>query len=105
MSQSEEDASFFERERDKLSRDITLGFEELLSTSNVLNRKLEEVLGMTREYETIAALWRSFYDLMSGGTSDVGDATEEHGPGFPGTGGHLVKQALQNNGTEAVQRK
>ena len=35
------------------------GFEELLSSSNTLNRKLEEVLGMTKEYETIASLWVS----------------------------------------------
>jgi DASH complex subunit DAD1 len=64
------------------------GFEELLSSSNVLNRKLEEVLGMTREYETIAQLWKSFHILMrdSGG----GEEGEEDQVGLPGTGGHVV---------------
>jgi len=87
MSQ-DEDTSFFERERDKLSGEITAGFEELLSSSNVLNRKLEEVLGMTKEYETIATLWNSFHELMRG--QRAGDVSEDPGPGLPGTGGHTV---------------
>jgi len=64
------------------------GFEELLSSSNVLNRKLEEVLGMTKEYETIATLWNSFHELMRG--QRAGDVSEDPGPGLPGTGGHTV---------------
>ncbi|KAF7768097.1 hypothetical protein Agabi119p4_7340 [Agaricus bisporus var. burnettii] len=60
----DDETNFFQRERDRLAREITAGFEELLSSSNALNRKLEEVLGMTREYETIASLWNSFYQLM-----------------------------------------
>lgn len=85
----EEEPSFFERERDRLSREITAGFEELLSSSNALNRKLEEVLGMTREYETIASLWHTFYQLMrESGKDDT--VTDISTPGFPGTGGHVV---------------
>jgi len=88
MSQAEEE-SFFERERDRLSREITSEFEDLLSAINVLNRKFEEVLGMTKEYDTIATLWLSFYQLMhSYGQDD--DTAEEQQPGMPGTGGHLV---------------
>ncbi|KAJ7134423.1 DASH complex subunit Dad1-domain-containing protein [Mycena epipterygia] len=76
MSQSDEDPSFFERERERLSREITFDFEELLSSTNGLNRKLEEVLGMTKEYTTIAALWSSFYQLMRGAGQD-GEGGEE----------------------------
>ena len=54
----------------------------------MLNRKLEEVLGMTREYDTIAALWQSFYQLMRGPTRD--EDVDERLQGLPGTGGHLV---------------
>ncbi|KIM43254.1 hypothetical protein M413DRAFT_444063 [Hebeloma cylindrosporum] len=95
MSQNDEETSFFERERDRLSREITSGFEELLSSTNVLNRKLEEVLGMTKEYDTIASLWHSFYRLMSTSGQDP-DASEEQ-PGLPGTGSHIVtmKQGQQ----------
>jgi DASH complex subunit DAD1 len=110
---SHDDNSFFERERDKLSREITTvrshiycacfqphslqGFEELLSSTNGLNRKLEEVLEMTREYETIAALWHSFYELMSGPKPNS-SMDEEQPPGLPGTGGHTLtmKQESKN---------
>lgn len=53
----------------------------------MLNRKLEEVLGMTKEYDTIAALWHRFYQLMRSSGQD--EATEDQ-PGLPGTGSHLV---------------
>ncbi|XP_006462618.1 hypothetical protein AGABI2DRAFT_193727 [Agaricus bisporus var. bisporus H97] len=89
----EDETNFFQRERDRLAREITAGFEELLSSSNALNRKLEEVLGMTREYETIASLWNSFYQLMrESGKEDSlsGDA------GLPGTGGHVVAGMRQS---------
>lgn len=64
------------------------GFEELLSTSNFLNRKCEEVLGMTREYDTVASLWGSFHELMKGQKDVV--SLEEQPLGLPGTGGHVV---------------
>ncbi|KAN0087749.1 DASH complex subunit Dad1 domain containing protein [Tylopilus felleus] len=82
---SHKEPSFFERERDRLSAEITAGFEELLSSSNVLNRKLEEVLGMTREYETIASLWQSFHDLMRSQNQLPDDPRT-----VPGTGAHVV---------------
>ncbi|KAI0335836.1 hypothetical protein GY45DRAFT_1292371 [Cubamyces sp. BRFM 1775] len=94
----EEDNSFFEKERDRLTAEITSGFEELLSSSNNLNRKLEEVLGMTREYETIAALWQSFHELMRGhhDEDDVSGEAEPHG--LPGTGGHVLAASKSGNG-------
>ena len=73
------------------------GFEDLLSSTNVLNRKLEEVLGMTKEYDTIASLWHSFYQLMSTSGHDRDASASEEQPGLPGTGGHVVamKQGQQ----------
>ncbi|GBE84887.1 DASH complex subunit Dad1-domain-containing protein [Sparassis latifolia] len=86
----EEEGTFFERERDRLTAEITSGFEELLSSSNNLNRGLEEVLGMTREYETIATLWQSFHELMRGQRDDPDESTAEQPQGLPGTGGHVL---------------
>ncbi|KAJ7857610.1 DASH complex subunit Dad1-domain-containing protein [Mycena olivaceomarginata] len=79
MSQPDEEPSFFERERDRLTREITSDFDELLSSTNTLNRKLEEILGMTKEYPTIAALWSSFYRLMQ--ESGKEGEGEEQAPG------------------------
>ncbi|KAI0075073.1 DASH outer kinetochore protein [Panus rudis PR-1116 ss-1] len=88
MSVSDEN-TFFSRERDRLTAEIASGFEELLSSSNDLNRRLEEVLGMTREYETIAELWQSFQDLMRGHSGSVSEEQQQM-PGLPGTGGHVI---------------
>ena len=44
---------------------------------------------MTKEYDTIAALWNSFHELMR--QPDAGDDTmDENSHGLPGTGGHTV---------------
>ncbi|KAJ7729642.1 DASH outer kinetochore protein [Mycena maculata] len=82
MSQPDED--FFERERERLVREITSDWEELLLSTNGLNRKLEEVLGMTKEYATIAALWDSFYQLMRSSGLD-GEGGEEQQGGLVAT--------------------
>ncbi|KAI0300245.1 DASH outer kinetochore protein, partial [Russula brevipes] len=82
------DRSFFDRERDRLTGEIATGFEELLSSSNILNRKLEEVLGITREYDTVAGLWRQVHELMKRQTDVM--SLEEQPLGLPGTGGHVV---------------
>ena len=75
---------------------LAQGFEELLSSSNILNRKFEEVLGMTREYDTIAALWGSFHELMKGQKNAV--SLEEQPLGLPGTGGHVVSSKGDGGG-------
>ncbi|KAH8114597.1 hypothetical protein DFH11DRAFT_1508754 [Phellopilus nigrolimitatus] len=78
----DDEQTFFDKERDRLAVDIASGFEHLLTASNLLNRKLEEVLGMTKEYDTIAALWARFHALMR---SQAGS-----GPGRgPGAAGAL----------------
>ncbi|KAF8478189.1 hypothetical protein DFH94DRAFT_634279 [Russula ochroleuca] len=96
MHKPDEDQSFFDRERDKLAGEITTGFEELLSSSNILNRKLEEVLGMTRDYDPIANLWGCFHELMKGQKDVV--SLEEQPLGLPGTGGHVVSSKQGGGG-------
>ncbi|KZT11989.1 uncharacterized protein LAESUDRAFT_808907 [Laetiporus sulphureus 93-53] len=93
----EEETTFFERERDRLTGEITSGFEELLSSSNGLNRKLEEVLGMTHEYETIAGLWQNFHELMRGQKVE-GDISSTETQGMPGTGGHVLAAKQESTG-------
>lgn len=43
---------------------------------------------MTKEYDTIASLWHSFYELMR--NSGQPDPDDEETPGLPGTGGHVI---------------
>ncbi len=107
MSHNDNVGTFFECEHDMLAREVTSvnplcsraianapsinRIEELLSSTNGLNRKLEEVLGMTREYDTIAALWRSFQLMRNSGSAinDTEDTDTAQG-GLPGTGTHVV---------------
>ncbi|KAL1677776.1 hypothetical protein EV122DRAFT_290787 [Schizophyllum commune] len=92
VSRPEDDQSFFTRERERLSREIAISLESLLSSTNGLNRHLEEALGMTKEYDTVAALWGAFHEMMRGPNAGDVTATSEDATvaGIPGTGGHHV---------------
>ncbi|KLO17259.1 hypothetical protein SCHPADRAFT_821618 [Schizopora paradoxa] len=85
----DEEPTFFDKERDRLAGEIAAGFESLLSQSNVFNRKMEEVLGMTKEYDTIASLWSRFHLLMRGQGEGVEDEETSMVVGLPGTGSHI----------------
>jgi len=61
---TETESGYFEKEREWIVTEITSSFEDLLSSSNLLNRKMEEVLGVGREFETISSLWGRFHQLM-----------------------------------------
>ncbi|KAJ7164625.1 DASH outer kinetochore protein [Mycena crocata] len=89
--ETDEDPSFFERERDRLTREITSDFEDLLLSTNGLNRKLEEVMGMTKEYATIAELWSKFYNLMreSGQEGEGGEEQTAGGSGASTNAGKI----------------
>ncbi|WWC63146.1 uncharacterized protein I303_105746 [Kwoniella dejecticola CBS 10117] len=75
--------SLFERERTKLIDDISAGFEELLGHTNVLNRKLEEVYGVGKEFTTVAALWGKFRELIKEQQTELAQSADV---GVPGTG-------------------
>ncbi|KDQ09885.1 hypothetical protein BOTBODRAFT_164386 [Botryobasidium botryosum FD-172 SS1] len=89
MNPGDDDPSFFEKERDRLVGEITGSFEVLISESNILNRKLEEILGVGKEFETISALWGRFHQLVQEQQADV-ESLRVDGAGMPGTGGHVV---------------
>jgi DASH complex subunit DAD1 len=51
------------------------------------------VLGMTKEYDTIASLWQTFHQLMRSSNEEEGNEStleEQKMAGMPGTGGHVV---------------
>ncbi len=61
---------------------------------------------MTREYETIAALWQSFHELMRGhhDEGDLSTEAEQQPHGLPGTGGHVLA-ASKSGGLGAVREE
>jgi len=55
-----------------------MSVQPYISTStNVLNRKLEEVSGMTKEYDTIASLWARFHALVRTHNAPSADSFSE----------------------------
>ncbi|KAF9778728.1 hypothetical protein BJ322DRAFT_486592 [Thelephora terrestris] len=104
MSRTNDEDSFFVQERDRLVSEISSGFEELLSLTNVLNRQVEEVFSMSAEYETVADLWHSFHQIVQ----DQDEATTPGQPaeteddrttplptGLPGTGTHILTDQVK----------
>lgn len=80
----QDSVSFFDRERDRLVGEISTGFEELMTHTNVLNRKLEEVFGVGKEFTTVASLWGKFNALIREQRTALARDAEA---GVPGTGG------------------
>ncbi|BEJ10979.1 hypothetical protein CspHIS471_0104010 [Cutaneotrichosporon sp. HIS471] len=58
--------SFFEKEKDRLLKEIATGKEDLISTTNAYNRKMEEAYGVGREFSTVADLWGKFVADVTG---------------------------------------
>ncbi|WVR07402.1 hypothetical protein IAU60_004443 [Kwoniella sp. DSM 27419] len=75
--------SFFDREKERLVDEISANFEELMGHTNVLNRKLEEVYGVGKEFTTVAALWGKFDDLIREQQTELAASADV---GVPGTG-------------------
>ncbi|VVT50151.1 uncharacterized protein SAPINGB_P002626 [Magnusiomyces paraingens] len=55
----------FERERDVLVTQITESMNNVLNNLNALNRALEGVVEVGKEFESISALWNNYYDGMA----------------------------------------
>ncbi|WWC71705.1 uncharacterized protein I206_105663 [Kwoniella pini CBS 10737] len=88
--------SFFDRERSKLIDEISAGFEELLGHTNVLNRKLEEVYGVGKEFTTVAALWGKFRELIKEQQTELAQSADV---GVPGTGSTNFTSSVANKNT------
>jgi len=94
----DEQLSFFEQERLKYTEDIAKSFEQLLDSTNALNRNLEEFTtpSIRNELRSVADLWTAFKNLMyrPQNQSDTNDP-QAQGPGqfgIPGTGGYIAGQ-------------
>ncbi|WVQ99885.1 hypothetical protein IAU59_007028 [Kwoniella sp. CBS 9459] len=75
--------SFFDREKERLIEEISTNFEQLMGHTNTLNRKLEEVYGVGREFTTVAALWGRFDELIRDQQTELAASADA---GVPGTG-------------------
>jgi len=98
---NKDEESYFQQERNRLSAEITSGFEELLSLTNVLNRQVEEVFTMSAEYDTVASLWNTFHSLVQEQDDDhAEEGVDAGGAGVPGTGTHVVSSEPTEYGSD-----
>ncbi|KAK9467858.1 DASH complex subunit Dad1-domain-containing protein [Lipomyces arxii] len=57
--------TYFEKQRDALVAEIAVSLEHVLSNINTLNRSLEGVIVVGKEFESVSTLWSTFYDDMA----------------------------------------
>ncbi|KAK9458222.1 DASH complex subunit Dad1-domain-containing protein [Dipodascopsis uninucleata] len=57
--------TYFEKQREALISEIAVSLEHVLANINTLNRSLEGVISVGKEFESVSVLWSSFYDSMA----------------------------------------
>lgn len=55
-------ANVFEKQRDLLLQEITVGLDQVVHNLDVLNRSLHTLVQVGKEFDDVGRLWRSFYD-------------------------------------------
>ncbi|KAK9472331.1 DASH complex subunit Dad1-domain-containing protein [Dipodascopsis tothii] len=65
MDAQDPDRTYFVRQRDALVSEISLSLEQVLTNLNTLNRSLETMITVGKEFESVSSLWSSFYDTLN----------------------------------------
>ncbi|CAG8608324.1 2280_t:CDS:2, partial [Acaulospora morrowiae] len=60
----------FQKQREILINDIALGIEQVINNMAVLNKNLESVVAIGREFENVANLWKNFNNAIITSASD-----------------------------------
>ncbi|KAL0634268.1 Dolichyl-diphosphooligosaccharide-protein glycosyltransferase subunit dad1 [Maublancomyces gigas] len=74
---TEPEKSFFEQQRDELVSEIALSLEHVLMNMNLLNRSLEGVIAVGKEFESVEALWSQFENVMGKNPEEARAGGEE----------------------------
>ncbi|CAG8698902.1 1709_t:CDS:2 [Dentiscutata erythropus] len=54
------DRTTFQKQKENMINDIALGLEQTINNMNVLNKNLESVITIGKEFENVASLWKNF---------------------------------------------
>lgn len=52
--------------------------ESIITNMNQLNRNLESVISVGKEFESVSTLWRSFHDVIGEDTTPLDKSTNGH---------------------------
>ncbi len=64
-SSSEPGLTYFEKQRDLLISEIAISMDSVLNNINALNRSLEGVIQVGKEFDSVSQLWSNFYDSIA----------------------------------------
>ncbi|KAF8322736.1 hypothetical protein DL93DRAFT_2050608 [Clavulina sp. PMI_390] len=87
---SQDDTDAFEKERTRLIAEISSNFEGLLSETNKLNGRLDEIRSVGGEFATVATLWSHLHDLMKKQQLVAAELSRSVGGGYAGSGSHVA---------------
>ncbi|BDD55126.1 hypothetical protein MAP00_000677 [Monascus purpureus] len=73
----------FEQQREELVREIAVGMEQVLQNINRLNRNLESIIAVGKEFGSVEALWSQFENFMvrpdeEGDSKQNGENEDDH---------------------------
>lgn len=67
----------FERERDNLLENVTQGLEQVIANMAHLNRNLETINTIGKDFDNVASLWREFHSAIVT-DSNASNGNEDH---------------------------
>ncbi|KAL1922590.1 uncharacterized protein VTP21DRAFT_10129 [Calcarisporiella thermophila] len=57
--------TLFEKERDNLVNEIAQALEQVITSMSLLNRNLETVITIGKDFENVAALWKGLHSNLT----------------------------------------
>ncbi|CAG8724779.1 31215_t:CDS:2 [Gigaspora margarita] len=64
------DRTTFQKQKETMINDIALGLEQVINNMNVLNKNLEGVIAIGKEFENVSSLWKNFNRAIITSASD-----------------------------------
>ncbi|GBB90483.1 hypothetical protein RclHR1_17470001 [Rhizophagus clarus] len=65
------DRTTFQKQRDNLINDIAQGLEQIINNMAILNKNLESIVAVGKDFENVASLWKNFNDTIEAGALDA----------------------------------
>ncbi|CAG8444381.1 12678_t:CDS:2 [Funneliformis mosseae] len=65
------DRTTFQKQRDNLINDIVGVLEQVINNMAILNKNLESIVAVGKDFENVATPWKNFHDAIIAGALDA----------------------------------
>ncbi|CAI2165431.1 779_t:CDS:2 [Funneliformis geosporum] len=65
------DRTTFQKQRDNLINDIVAVMEQVINNMAILNKNLESIVAVGKDFENVATPWKNFHDAIIAGALDA----------------------------------